>query len=101
MLIIIGTYIILEKKSAATFFDVALFFVPFFLWYGLALTGLRPKSLANLVEPFAFAPIIAISLLVRSFVFKKISNVERSRIAFFVVILIATAIYFLVPALPE
>lgn len=68
MITLVATYIYLEQKDDVTIIDAATIFVPFFLWFGLMVTGFRPKSLSNLIlEPLVIFPIIVICLLSQSF----------------------------------
>jgi hypothetical protein len=98
---LVWVYTKLEKSKSATNFDVALFFVPFVLWIALMSTGLRPKSLANLIEPFVIFPLLLGCLSLRTFALPNWSNQNRSQIGFLAGLFVALAVYFLMPALPE
>lgn len=81
--------------------DILVVIAPFIVWLLLLFFWQRPKSLSNLVEPFALVPIIATALAVRAFGFSKRSHTARSVVAFTVCVIAAVGLYALVPALPE
>ena len=81
--------------------DILVVIVPFVLWVLLLFLWHRPKSLSNLIEPFALVPVIGICLAVRAFAFGMHSHTIRSLIAFVFGILATVALYALVPVLPE
>lgn len=96
------TYIYLERNNQATYFDVATIFIPGLLWLSLMVSGILPKSIANLVvEPMVLFPIIVTLLIFRTFLLSTMSNFNRSRAALFSGILVGIALYVFVPALPE
>ena len=102
LIAVVSTYIYLERKKDATLNDVATIFFPFLLWFGLTLSGILPKSLANLfLEPLVLFPIVVLCLLVRAFSLPSWSNAKRSRSALISVLLVAVAIYIFMPLLPE
>ena len=101
LIAMIGTFVFLVRTHTLTMFDIALPILPVVLWFGLMLTGLRLKSLANLIEPFALVPILAVCLLFRAFSFRSSSNGKRSIAALVLGLAGAVAIYAFVPLLSE
>jgi hypothetical protein len=102
LIALVPTYIHLERVKQATIIDVATIFGPGILWFCLLCSGIRSKSLSNLViEPMILLPIIVAFLLIRTFATINMSNLNRSRSAFYSGVLVAIAVYVLVPLLPE
>ena len=81
--------------------DILAGIAPFVVWFLLLFLWHRPKSLANLVEPFALVPVVGIALAVRAFAFGARSHVVRSSVALVVCVVAAVALYAFVPVLPE
>lgn len=96
------TYSYLWRWDAATIIDAATIPIPILLWFGLLNSEILPKSLSNLaIEALVLFPIIVICLLVRTFLFSKIRNINRSRAAFYVATIAAISVYAFIPVLPE
>jgi hypothetical protein len=102
---ILVAFAFLSRTRSIRGLDVALLIAPLMLWYVLmeigSITGLHPKSLSNLIEPFVLIPILAVCLLVRTFAFRALSNERRSALAFRVGLAASFLIWALVPGLPE
>ena len=81
--------------------DLALFILPFVAWLTLTLTGMRPKSLANLVEPIVLVPAVLVAFLVRAFAFQAHPDRVRSSWAAGLCIVAAVILYAFVPVLEE
>ncbi len=90
----------LVRGSAFLSYDIALLTTPFLLWVGLSLSGLRTKSLANLVEPMAVFVFVCLLLGVRVFG-RQGTPQQRSRWALASGLVVALLAYVLVPVLPE
>jgi hypothetical protein len=84
-------------------YELLVFVIPFAIWFALCgFTGIRSKTLSNAaVEPAMFSLAVPIAALARVIVGTRIS--ERACIASLIgaVSVVAVAIYFLVPGLPE
>ena len=86
----------LRRGSGVSPWDIALVFVPGMIWFALAISGFRLKSLSNLAEFFALFPITAGLLAVRW----KLSSAAAPAI-FGCGVLAALLLYVFVPVLPE
>jgi hypothetical protein len=75
--------------------------IPYFVWLGLMLSGLKPKSLSNLVEPILIGIAAPVLALLRIGLSRKMD--ERLLAAGLITILslVAGAVYWIVPCLPE
>jgi hypothetical protein len=89
------------EKNGLRSTDILVVIVPFVLWFLLLLLWHRPKSLSNLIEPFALVPVVGMCLAVRAFAFGKRSHTIRSSAALAVCIVATVALYAFVPVLPE
>jgi ABC-type polysaccharide/polyol phosphate export permease len=81
--------------------DVALFMLPLVLSVTLLQSGIRPKSLANLFEPFVVVLIVLVAFLVRAFGFSKYRHEVRAIWATVLCTGAAIGIYVLIPGLSE
>ncbi len=81
--------------------DVGILVAPWATWFLLLVAWHHPKSLSNLIEPFALVPVVGICLAIRAFGFTRRSHAVRSWVALGTCILAALALYAFVPALPE
>jgi hypothetical protein len=95
------SFIYLAKRRNVTLWDAGIFIAPFALWYALAVIGLRPKTLSNLVELLALVPVVSVVFVIRVFVGKQIPVHRRAKVAFIVACVFAILVYALVPTLPE
>ena len=101
LLVAIVSFVYLARHRSVTLPDMLLFIAPFVLWYALAITGLRPKSMANLVEPLALLPILSCAFGIRTFVARQSSYHRRARAALVVGLVSAVLVYAIMPVLPE
>ena len=101
LLVAIVSFIYLVRHRSVTLPDVALFIAPFVLWYALVISGLRPKSMSNLVEPLALLPILSCAFGIRTFVARQRSSHRRACAALVVGLVSAVLVYAIVPILPE
>ena len=90
----------LLRSRNFVWWDGALF-TPLVLWLILSSTGLRPKSLSNLIEPIIVAAVILVTFSLRAFAFRSYSHKARSIAAIVVSCGAAIMLYVLVPLLPE
>jgi|SRR5690242_20368201 len=94
--VIAAALVALSRARNSSGWDLILVIAPFFLWFVLAGTNLRPKSLANLVEFVALVPLVAIAFTVR-LKFPKF----RASVVFWCTLFATLSIYLFVPLLPE
>jgi hypothetical protein len=75
--------------------------IPYFVWLGLMLSDFKPKSLSNLVEPILIGFAVPVLALLRVSLSRKMD--ERLLAAGLITILslVAVAVYWVVPCLPE
>ena len=103
VVVAVSSFVALKRKGpgAVQLWDWLLLFVPFLLWWALALSGLRIKTLSNLVEPFLLVLLVAACFAVRVFLGGGWSHKRRALISFVLCVAGAVGFYVLVPALPE
>jgi len=81
--------------------DIAIFIFPLMTWLVLAMTGVRPKSLSNLMEPIVLALVILAAFVVRAFGFGRYSHQVRAMGTAGACVLVAVMLYAFVPLLEE
>jgi hypothetical protein len=89
------------EDDAVRVTDIFVVIAPFVLWFLLLFLWHRPKSLSNLIEPFALVPVVGICMAVRAFGFSTRSHTVRSSVALLACLVATVALYAFVPALPE
>ena len=95
-----ASVVTLVRGSALLLDDIALLATPFLLWLALSLTGLRAKSLANLVEPVVVFVFVCLFLGIRTFG-RQGTPRQRSRRALGSGLVVALLVHLFVPVLPE
>src|SRR5437870_33504 len=68
----------LLRSRNFVWWDAVIFTSPLVLWLMLLLTGFRPKSLANLIEPIIVAGVVLLAFTLRTFAFRRHSHKARS-----------------------
>jgi hypothetical protein len=96
-----ASFVRLVRRGAVTPMDVAMFVVPFVVWWALTVANLRPKSLSNLVEPIGVYAFICACFVARTFAVQMGTNRQRSLAALCLASAAALVIYVCVPLLPE
>jgi|1185.fasta_scaffold254800_1 hypothetical protein len=91
----------LLRSRNLVWWDVMIFTVPLVLWLMLSVTGLRPKSLANLIEPIIVAAVVLLAFSLRTFSFRSYSHKARSIAAVLLSCGVTIMLYVLVPVLSE
>jgi hypothetical protein len=81
--------------------DIAIFAAPFVTWLIVSSTGMRPKSLSNLVEPIVLVPVVLLAFLIRTYTFPDLSHRARSSAAAVLCCGVAVMLYAFVPLLEE
>lgn len=81
--------------------ELAVFIVPFGVWFGLMDTGLRPKTLANLAECFMISAAIGVAALAQALFSRAPGDRMVPAMLMTAVIAAAVAAYFLTPMWPE
>jgi hypothetical protein len=75
--------------------------LPFAVWSLLIKWNDTGKTLANLAEPFAFALAIPVAAMFRAAVGKRLPQERLAGFLIAMLCLVAAAVYFVMPALPE
>lgn len=91
----------LLRSRGFVWWDAAIFTAPFVIYIFVALTGARPKSLSNLIEPIVLAAVVMVAFSIRAFAFRNRSHETRSMGALILCCATALVLYALVPLLPE
>jgi len=91
----------LSRSDGFVPWDIAIFVFPPMIWFVLAMTGVRPKSLSNLVEPIVLALVILAAFVGRAFGFRAYPHNARAMGAAGVCVLAAVMLYAFVPTLEE
>lgn len=92
-----------RKRVHWRVWELLVLVLPFMVWSGLMFSELSTgkKSLANLGEPFYFAVAIPVAALVRVAVGARIPERACAGSLIALICLVAGAVFFLVPPLPE
>lgn len=81
--------------------ELAVFIVPFGVWFALMETGLRSKTLANLGECFMISAAIGVAAVAQALFSRRPSNRIVPAVLITAVIAAAVATYLLTPTWPE
>ncbi len=90
------------RRVAWQKWELLAFVLPFGIWSVLMFSGLSTgKSMSNLLEPFCLPPAIAVAALVRAILGNQVSERICAVVLITALCLIAVAVFFIVPPLPE
>ena len=81
--------------------ELAVFIVPYGVWFGLMNAGLRPKTLANLGESFYISAAIVVAAIAQALFSRTFGNRIVPAVVMTAVIAAAVAAYLLTPMWPE
>ncbi|BBI99440.1 hypothetical protein FGKAn22_11330 [Ferrigenium kumadai] len=99
--LLVAAFVRLKRERQMTGYDFLTVLLPFVLWWTLAITGWKTKSLSNLIEPLSLVVLVPLLFSARAFAVSYSTNHARSVGAFALSLLLAGGLYVFVPVLPE